>query len=135
MPSVNSLISRSVQYLRHLHEKVRVIDDRTAPPTEDQAAAQASAAAAAGLIGAYGLSNDILMITNGSSYGGKLLLSINVYAYFMILSWIGGYGGMPAPGVIPDPYAQPSYGGYGAPGYPAPGYGPPTGYNQPGGFY
>ena len=63
-------MSVSVQYLRHLHEKIRTLSDRTAPPSEDQVHADAAASAAAGLIGGYGLGNDMLMITNGG-FGGK----------------------------------------------------------------
>lgn len=107
-----------VQYLRHLHEKVKLVVERTNPPSEDTAAAEAAAAAAVGLIGGgYGLGGDMLMITNGG-YGVPAQ----------------GYG-PPAAGGIPDPYAQPT--GYGMGGYGAPaGYGlPQPGYGGSGGYY
>lgn len=78
----NSLIVGSIQYFRHLHDKVKAIDERTAPPKEDTAAAEAAAAAAA-VYGGFGgggfMMNDTLMIAN-SAYcecwtvgGGKKL--------------------------------------------------------------
>jgi len=88
-----------IQYFRHLHDKVKTLDDRTAPPKVDTSAeeAAAAAAAAAGLYGGGLMMGDTLMIAN-SAYGA------------------GGYG---APGGIPDPYSQPQ--GYGMGGYGAPG--------------
>lgn len=79
-----------IQYVKHLHEKVKVLEDRTAPPKEDHGASDAVTAA---VIGGMML-GDTLMIGNG---GG---------AY-------GGYGGIPGGG-LPDPYAQQNP--YGAPG-------------------
>lgn len=58
-----------IQYTRHLHEKMAVLEDRTAPKKEvDQAAADAAAAAVmgGGMMGGLG---DTLMIGDGS-YGG-----------------------------------------------------------------
>ena len=54
-----------IQYVRHLHDKVHKIDERTAPPKEETTTTDNSAA--------YGLGmgmmmNDTLMITNGG-YG------------------------------------------------------------------
>merc|ERR1711991_225952 len=86
-----------IQYIRHLHDKVEKIDDRTAPPKEESTAEADSAA----MYGAMGMMmNDTLMITNTPNYGMQ-------------------YTPNP-PGSIPDPYAQPQYGmGY---GQPQPGY-------------
>eukprot|EP01035_Chromulina_nebulosa_P020076 gene20076-26070_t len=110
---IDNVLPYITQYLRHLHEKIKVLEERTAPPVEDTSAADAAAAAAVGLIGGgfNVLGSDTLMITNGG-YGA------------------GGYGGVVS--TIPDPYAQPVY-GYGAPqGYaPQPYYGAP----QPGTYY
>lgn len=94
-----------------MHEKVKALEERSAPAQDDAAAADsAAAAAAAGLIGGLGQFGDTLMITNGGMYGAP--------AY-----------GAPLGGGIPDPYAQQpvygaqygaapnAYGGYGAQGY------------------
>ena len=82
-----------IQYMRHLHQKVAVLEERTAPPpAEETAAAEANAA----MFGGGMMGGDTLMIQNG--YGG---------------------GGFAAPGSIPDPYAQApqGYGGYLQQGY------------------
>jgi len=86
-----------IQYVRHLHDKVAVLDERTAPKKEDPAAEAAAAAAVMGG-GLMGL-GDTLMIGNGG-YGAA-----------------GGYA---------DPYAGGYGGGYGAPagGNPYGGYAP-----------
>ena len=55
-----------IQYFRHLHDKVRLLDERTEPPKEDVAANEAAANASMGLLGGFGA--DTLMITNGG-YG------------------------------------------------------------------
>ena len=83
--------------MRHLHDKVAVLDERTAPKKEDPAAEAAAAAAVMGG-GLMGL-GDTLMIGNGG-YGAA-----------------GGYA---------DPYAGGYGGGYGAPagGNPYGGYAP-----------
>lgn len=70
-----------VQYVRHLHEKVHVLEQRTAPPKDENAiASQEATAAALGFGGALGLmGNEPLMITNGGGgYGGKFSLSLSV---------------------------------------------------------
>lgn len=81
-----------IQYLRHLHDKVHVLETRTAPKEE-----VAQPAADAGLGFGMGMMNpNMLMIENtaaGYGYGAP------------------AYG---AAGGIPDPYQQqPAYGGYG----------------------
>lgn len=83
-----------IQYMRHLHEKIAVLENRTEPPKEEETEAEQNAAALGmGLM----MGNQNLMIEN-NSYGG-------------------GYGYQPQNGGIPDPYAQqPAYGyggGYG----------------------
>eukprot|EP01038_Epipyxis_sp_PR26KG_P012690 gene12690-17015_t len=88
-----------IQYVRHTHDKIAVLETRTAPPKEEVVPDSSAA---------YGLplmmGNDTLMIANGPSYGG--------YG----APGVPGYGGSS----IPDPYSQPpAYGG---------GYGAPTGY-------
>jgi clathrin heavy chain len=82
-----------IQYTRHLHDKVKAIDDRTAPKKEDDRSAEAAAAAAAMGGGMGGLGGN-LMIGDGG-YGG---------------GYDAGYGQGYA-----DPYAQQQ--GYGNSGY------------------
>lgn len=53
--------------MRHSHERIKVLEERTAPPKVDKAEAEA-AAAAAGLYGGGYMMNDTLMIAN-SAYG------------------------------------------------------------------
>jgi hypothetical protein len=85
--SLSFIFCNSIQYMRHLHDKVQVLETRTAPPKEEETDAAAEAAAMG-----YGMSNmmgnDTLMI----GYGG---------------GGAGGYGYAPSQnGGIPDPYAQ-----------------------------
>jgi clathrin heavy chain len=56
-----------IQYLRHLHDKVKVFEERTAPPKEDTAAADAIAQ---GLPLMGDMMGQPLMITN-QAYGGE----------------------------------------------------------------
>lgn len=72
-----------IQYMRHLHDKVKTLEERTAPPPEPEAAS----VPVESMMGMMG--GDTLMITNGAPYMPQ-----------------GNYGG------IPDPYQQqPAYGG------------------------
>mgnify|MGYP003385899530 CR=1 FL=1 len=73
--------------MRHLHDKVKVLDERTAPPKESETN-DADAVAAQILTG--GGMGDTLMLGDGNGYG----------AYPVP-------GGYPGNGGIPDPYAQP----------------------------
>jgi len=93
-----------IQYVRHLHDRMAVLETRTAPPKEeDTAAADAAAAAAMGYgMGMGMMGNDTLMITNAPAYGYGGGAPV-------------GYPPAPGPGGIPDPYAQ--QGGYGGGGY------------------
>lgn len=78
--------------MRHLHEKVKVLSERTAPEKEKN---PDSAAAASMMMGNMMMMNETLMIGYGGPQAGA------------------GYG---APGDIPDPYQQQAYGyggGYG----------------------
>ena len=97
--------------MRHLHDKVKTIETRTAPPAEEPS--PANEAANALLYGGM-IMTDTLMIANGPAYGG------------------GGY--VAGPGGIPDPYSQ--HQGYGN-GMPQgmPGMYPPQGYGQQPGYY
>merc|ERR1711871_292018 len=97
-----------IQYMRHLHEKVEMIDTRTAPPKEETtSSAESDSAAMYGAMG-MGMMGDTLMITNTPNYAMQ-------------------YTPNP-PGTIPDPYAQPHIGmNY---GQPQAGYG--QGYGQQG---
>lgn len=54
-----------IQYVRHLHEKVSKIDERTAPKKEHEAEAEAHAAAAAAMGGSMMGFGETLMLTNG----------------------------------------------------------------------
>ena len=81
-----------IQYTRHLHDRLNVLETRTAPPKEEESVADATAAAMG-----YGMPlmmSNTLMITAGpAGYGGD-------YG-----GGYGGYGGAPLPpGSIPDPY-------------------------------
>lgn len=80
----------SIQYMRHLHDKVKILDERTAPPKESETS-DADAVAAQILTGGMG---DTLMLGDGSGYGGYPIP-----------------GGYPGSGGIPDPYAQQGYNG------------------------
>ncbi len=72
-----------IQYMRHLHDKVEVLEQRTEPPKEEET--QAADANAALYGGAGMMGQDTLMIQNGG--------------------YAAGYGN-PGAGGIPDPYAQ-----------------------------
>lgn len=72
-----------IQYLRHLHDKVNVIDDRTAPAPEPEADETNNTAAAGLIMGGLIMGQDTLMIGNG-----------------------GPQYGYPQQGGIPDPYQQ-----------------------------
>jgi hypothetical protein len=99
--------------MRHLHDKVKTIETRTAPPPEEPS--PTSEAANALLYGGM-MMTDTLMIANGPAYGG-------------------GGAGYGVPGGIPDPYAQQQ--GYGMPGYAQPGayQQQPGMYQQQPGYY
>lgn len=117
---------------------MNVLENRTAPPKEeDHSAADAAAAAMGyGMIG--GLMNDTLMITNApAGYGSSPLPSCfdsqsAVFSFCQHLfsqpstgaygAGAAGYGGSS----IPDPYSQPQGYGYGGPA--AGGYGGGYGY-------
>ena len=55
--------------MRHLHDKVKTLESRTAPPPEDTSASDSTSAAAAGLIMGGMMMTDTLMIQNGPVYG------------------------------------------------------------------
>ena len=55
--------------MRHLHDKVKTLESRTAPPPEDTSASESTSAAAAGLIMGGMMMTDTLMIQNGPAYG------------------------------------------------------------------
>jgi clathrin heavy chain len=76
-----------IQYMRHLDTKVATLEQRTAPPKEEEKETNDANAALYGAAG--GMMNDTLMIQNG---------------------YIGNAYGNPGAGGIPDPYAQPQYG-------------------------
>jgi hypothetical protein len=56
--------------MRHLHEKVHKLDERTAPPAPEDDAAKEAAAVAASIYGAplMMMGNETLMLQNGSAY-------------------------------------------------------------------
>lgn len=62
--------THSIQYMRHLHEKVHKLDERTAPPAPEDDAAKEAAAVAASIYGAplMMMGNETLMLQNGSAY-------------------------------------------------------------------
>ena len=59
----------SIQYMRHLHEKVHKLDERTAPPAPADDAAKEAAEIAASIYGAplMMMGNEMLMLQNGSA--------------------------------------------------------------------
>ena len=65
---------RSIQYMRHLHEKVHKLDERTAPPAPADDAAKEAAEIAASIYGAplMMMGNETLMLQNGSAGYSKL---------------------------------------------------------------
>jgi len=60
--------------VRHLHDRMHVLETRTAPPKEEDTSAADAAAAAMGYggMGLMGLGGDTLMITNAPAGYGKL---------------------------------------------------------------
>ena len=64
----------SIQYVRHLHDRMNVLENRTAPPKEEDTSAADAAAAAMGYgMGMMGMGNETLMITNAPAGYGKNL--------------------------------------------------------------
>ena len=62
----------SIQYVRHLHDKVKSIDERTSPKLKEDTSAQDAATAA--ILGVPSMMmGDTLMITNGAPYGGTIV--------------------------------------------------------------
>ena len=102
-----------IQYVRHLHDKVQTVHERTAPKKEDNSAdAAAAAAAAMGNGGLMGF-NDTLMIGDGSGYGVPPPGAYDPYS----AAYGGGYGGYDpsmGAGAAPGGYGAPmgGYGGY-----------------------
>jgi len=95
-----------IQYIRHLHDKVRVLDERTAPkPQEDEQ--QASDAAMVGMMGYNDGGN--LMLTNGpmmgqpgmDMYGGQMGGQMGGGQYMPNMGGQMGMGGMPNMGGMP----------------------------------
>jgi len=85
---VDHVMPYVIQYMRHLHDKVKVLDERTAPPKEEEVEASEIAN---GILANNMMVNNTLLIGDGS---GSAYGTYNT----------GGMG-------IPDPYAQPQ--GYG----------------------
>ena len=96
-----------IQYMKHLHEKVATMEQRTAPPVEEKnPEEEANAAAAAGLImGGLIMGNETMMIQNGGGQG------------YPQQQQQGQGGG------IPDPYAQQQQYQQQPQGFPQQGYG------------
>jgi hypothetical protein len=118
----------SIQYVRHLHDRMNVLENRTAPPKEEENANDAAAAAMN-----YGMMMDTgtLMITNAPAGYGMNFFLLPIFFYFPEIHFeyftlkLGGYGAAGYGGAssgIPDPYAQPQQ-GYGYGGMPGAGYG------------
>jgi hypothetical protein len=116
----------SIQYVRHLHDKVANIDERTAPKKAEDQHAEHAAAAAAAMGGSMMGLGETLMLTNGPAYGGGYGADYSAGA--------AGYGAPAGYGV------PPAAGGYGVGGMPGPYGGAPAapGYGAPaygGGYY
>lgn len=107
-----------IQYVRHLHDKVAHIDERTAPKKAEDQHAEHAAAAAAAMGGSMMGLGETLMLTGGPAYGGYGAdYSAGAAGYG---GAPGGYGGAPAgygAGGMPGPYGAPAGPGYGAPAY------------------
>jgi clathrin heavy chain len=80
-----------IQYMKNLHSKVKVLEERTAPPPVEETATDEANAALYGTTG--DMMGDTLMIQNGGGYSGG--------------AGAANYG---APGSIPDPYQQQQFG-------------------------
>lgn len=57
--------------MRHLHDRVNVLETRTAPPKEESHAADVSTLGFGAPL--MGLGNETLMITNAPAYGTSIL--------------------------------------------------------------
>jgi hypothetical protein len=66
--------------MRHLHEKVHKLDERTAPPAPEDDAAKEAAAVAASIYGAplMMMGNETLMLQNGSAYSKSITLTLTL---------------------------------------------------------
>lgn len=91
---VDNVMPYVIQYMRHTHDKIKVLDERTAPPKEEEAP-HATNDVSMNIMGGGMMVNNNLLIGDGS-VGGP--------AY-------GSYGNNM--GGIPDPYSQPMNNGYG----------------------
>lgn len=58
--------------MRHLHDRMNVLENRTAPPKEEDTSAADAAAAAMGYGMGMMMGQDTLMITNAPAGYGKL---------------------------------------------------------------
>lgn len=81
--------------MRHLHDKVKMLEERTAPAKEDPVQ-EAHVAAAATMMGA-GMINDRLLLGDGSGYGKFLTIMMHlgdlVYWHRCICSWSKQHSG------------------------------------------
>ena len=81
-----------VQYVQHLHAKVALLEERTAPASngegEGSAADAAATAAANSMLGGMGGDGGMLMLGNGGGYDPSMQMQ-------------GGMGGMPPQGMMP----------------------------------
>jgi hypothetical protein len=70
--------------MRHLHEKVHKLDERTAPPAPEDDAAKEAAAVAASIYGAplMMMGNETLMLQNGSAYSKFTFPSFYLPSFF-----------------------------------------------------
>lgn len=72
------LCFNSIQYVRHLHERMNVLENRTAPPKEEDTSADAAAAAMGYGLGMGIMGNETLMITNApAGYGECFLIAFS----------------------------------------------------------
>lgn len=66
---------RRIQYMRHLHDKVKVLDERTAPAKTE--AEEANAEVVASIIGGS-MMPEQLMLGNGGNFGAFFVFVFNV---------------------------------------------------------
>jgi hypothetical protein len=85
-------LSRRIQYLRHLHEKVKKLTDKSDPKEQNADIAAAQSIMNPGMGMMMGYDQPLMIGYGGGDYGGGAQ----------------AYGG--GVGDIPNPYQQPAYG-------------------------
>lgn len=74
----------SIQYVRHLHDRMNVLENRTAPPKEEDTSAADAAAAAMGYGMGMMMGQDTLMITNAPAGYGTIPSCFSQYLSYTL---------------------------------------------------